>query len=636
MRFNGPVRFILDSKEGLNYTSLSRVFLQQTKDRMGLGRAYWTRKLSDGTEITVSDLGNINQIWIKTKFEDDEETCSALGYNLLVFDSSDSLNKRFHLPYPDYLNIFRKDTIESGNVDWISDETILTWNSSGYNRYLFNGSDTDIFYRGCIYSPTPGTIIGVAVSNGHVIIVTSDKKMFHRPFSSTPYNNNLTYSTENQNGWREIDISTVPSGLFLGAASADTTGLKWTVRLLDEPFDFTISFNSSTNTFSYVSGTITPDVNTYSIVNEPFTPFLEDLVTQVCSYNQSLVPNPDASTKWMLGSTPVTGICSSGESPGLPDTTAISDGHRDLYQYSLGEGWSRYSGAFIEYFASDFLQSNNILAFAAIRNKNITEWKGVTQFSSTEITRSIDITVNEKSFNGTDWQSEGSRVESYAYEQRLGSRTYSEFEIVIGDLTEIETSYLKIDYESDTDTRLGTLDYSGVYLFPSNVGWTSGLEEWNFNDYTPPGIYSPAPVSESITRSKALDFDIRYSIGLFLKCVQDFSGTTVVSLYWKWPAGQALIATSAVPDANVPFPMGNPTFPSAAGTFGTSELFPSFVVLNTSRIVPNNDELLLYVDIDFYGTNYKHVISLYQNSGTTVETLVINDPDLTITDINPL
>lgn len=89
MKFTGPVRFILkgDANLAMSYTSRSRLLLQQAKDRMGPDKAYWNRSLPDGTKITVSSLGGINQIWIETAISAPEPTRGNHAFYYVTEDS---------------------------------------------------------------------------------------------------------------------------------------------------------------------------------------------------------------------------------------------------------------------------------------------------------------------------------------------------------------------------------------------------------------------------------------------------------------------------------------------------------------------------------------------------------------------
>lgn len=82
MKYTGPVRFIFlgHPRLCLPHTSRSRLFLQQAMDRMGPDKAYSIETLPDGTEITVSSLGGIKQVWIKPRPDEYDE--NIRGYVL--------------------------------------------------------------------------------------------------------------------------------------------------------------------------------------------------------------------------------------------------------------------------------------------------------------------------------------------------------------------------------------------------------------------------------------------------------------------------------------------------------------------------------------------------------------------------
>lgn len=85
-KFTGPVRwgFGGNPAKARQYTGISRLFLQQAKERMGEDKAFWTRWLPDGTRIIVSSLGGVNQVWIDPLIPDAPEQPLVLDHGFLV------------------------------------------------------------------------------------------------------------------------------------------------------------------------------------------------------------------------------------------------------------------------------------------------------------------------------------------------------------------------------------------------------------------------------------------------------------------------------------------------------------------------------------------------------------------------
>lgn len=131
MKHIGPVRFILkgDADLAMSYTGRARLLLQQARDRMGPDKAYWTRTLPDGTEIVVSSLGGVNQVWITTSAGDVED--APRGYMIVTKDGGESDQ---YLPmFGGYNELLDRDYVTGPN-EWTNSNLVISASPNIYRR----------------------------------------------------------------------------------------------------------------------------------------------------------------------------------------------------------------------------------------------------------------------------------------------------------------------------------------------------------------------------------------------------------------------------------------------------------------------------------------------------------------------
>lgn len=235
MKYTGPVRFIFkgDINEALKYTSRSRLLLAQARERMGPDKAFWNRVLPDGTEITVSSLGGINQVWINTSaisteanrfnhgfyFPDEgNKIISKIGGEWVKLETSDDYSGYFPNP------------VSYGQIGW-----------SGIDRFLgyYSGS---FYAHGYEVAQVPaGTVdlLSFYIDKDERIVITvygtfasldgTGYYIFTKPFIPGEDSGNDLYDISTAiRGWKKRAYSSTLSDITPGGASSllnySTTG----------------------------------------------------------------------------------------------------------------------------------------------------------------------------------------------------------------------------------------------------------------------------------------------------------------------------------------------------------------------------------------------------------------------------
>lgn len=167
MKHIGPVRFILkgDADLAMSYTGRARLLLQQARDRMGPDKAYWTRTLPDGTEIVVSSLGGVNQVWITTSAGDIED--APRGYMIVTKDGSESDK---YLPmFGGYDRLLDRDYV-TGPYEWTNSNLVISASPNIYRR----NRETEVMHNARYAFPSGDNIFSLDASyniyNGDTVV----------------------------------------------------------------------------------------------------------------------------------------------------------------------------------------------------------------------------------------------------------------------------------------------------------------------------------------------------------------------------------------------------------------------------------------------------------------------------------
>lgn len=612
MKHTGPVRFILkgDADLAMRYTGRSRLLLQQAKDRMGPDKAYWNRTLPDGTEITVSSLGGVNQVWITTPAPDDVPF-QKQGYLVLSSEEDQYYPIYKYNPYQ-VVNNPTEDTV-AGNIEWVGrNATILSWNG-GSNRYTVAGTGTAVYFRGSKYTDAPANVKGAAISNGHIIVATTSA-MYHRPFKPTGYTDTDLYDEDlSPEGWREISLGALPlTGIV--TALADYTGLKWTGKYSDTLiYDWILEYNSINNTFS---------VSTIDNTDQDY-------------YSATFVNNTRL---------PFTG---SGE---IADEYNIESDYGDCFQeismggLNIGRDDYRYVGNFKYYLGKDYDSDGNLLSASTQSGAEVFyipgEWRwgsAATQY----FRRSYTFYGSHPDFYKDIHTEHTAEITQYWTEVLTEAKqTWT-----VGNLTRqcvsyrytrrenIRTSPESGSHSSITDTTDGPLVSPGI----CTVTGPPSLPDFPVTVLGPPR--ESIVISSEILNSIVLYEDIRYSSAVALEYSDSgYTGDASIVWYVQDPDFQTniQIAGHIASRANPPF---NLMMTSAilednifvsAGASVNSE----YVDVHHIDIIPDGNDLLLIIDVTFYG---ERIINVYskKNADTYITSGAIT-PGYTISEIKAL
>ncbi|MCP5414367.1 MAG: hypothetical protein H6961_07140 [Chromatiaceae bacterium] len=145
-------------------------------DRMGPDQAYWIRKLPDGTNITVSSLGGIKQVWIDTIADKYQfKACNLQGFltNIDTYGNA-------YVPRDNYSITISNNIIDDavgGKSSTIQYSNILTWDHEPFRYCITNASSRhpaisrNIYYRGCLYAKAPDNVYGAWFFDEFIICI---------------------------------------------------------------------------------------------------------------------------------------------------------------------------------------------------------------------------------------------------------------------------------------------------------------------------------------------------------------------------------------------------------------------------------------------------------------------------------
>lgn len=616
MKYTGPVRFILkgDANLAMNYTSRSRLFLQQAMDRMGPDKAYWNRILPDGTEITVSSLGGINQVWITTPAPED---VSGLKRGYLVLSSvEDQYYPIFKYNPYQVVNDPTTDT-EAGNVEWVgSDGRIVSWDGLE-DRYDGLSSGTIVYYRGTQYSETPSAIAGAAIAANHLVVITTNSKIYHRPFTAGGYSDASLYNPDtNVNGWREVSAPSLNVSNMSSVLSASPDGLNWVSTSrngLAEVYTWSLVYDSENNTFQFTNyssssldeqdySTVNSNTPTYSVCGT-LTKHAAELGGGYYNYDIATVGCYD---QW-------TGIPSS---PGIRGYSLTYNSDEKTVDSTT------YLGNYDKKVGSDFDRAGNQL-FAGLRAVDFHKISSVGRDVHTADAEYIRAKVPPDFGLGVLIQ-QSSIEENRTY--TTTGLTTNLHKWYVGNLTKEA-----IDYYADSSSRLEErLTSESYFESASTSSFWIPVAPTNpslvlFPTGTPPeqtGYSSHS--TTSAYESRVLFFDIRYSSAVYVDYrYQDSDGTA--SIMWSVPGTDVEIASQSATKANVPFTLKgmNPSvdYGDIFASFGAA-IDGSKIQVHHIDMIPDSNDLVLFIDVTFYGTRYTKTYSI-KNAGSIIESTSI-------------
>lgn len=612
MKHIGPVRFILkgDADLAMSYTGRARLLLQQARDRMGPDKAYWTRTLPDGTEIVVSSLGGVNQIWITTPAEEGV-SFQKQGYLVLASEEDQYYPIYKYNPYQ-VVNDPTADT-EAGNIEWVGrNATILSWNG-GSNRYTVGGTGTEVYFRGSKYTNAPDTVKGAALSNGHIIIATSSA-MYHRPFTAGGYSDaNLYDEDTDPDGWREINVGALPiTGMT--TALADYSGLKWAGRYLTTSiYNWSLEYDTNTETFTLDSMS-DEDQDSYS------------------------------ATYYNITRAPFTG---SGEIAHINNTDKdYGDCYQTVsYQYlDIGRDTTRYVGNFKYYVGADYDSDGNLLTSSVQNGGEIFyipgEWRWGDERQQEWERQWTFYGTYPNYFTQIDTEHTASYTQHWVEVLTEATQTWT-----VGNLTKqcvLYRSTRRENYRTNPDT--GTYSRNTTVIngpFP--------IEEFcnvSGNPDTPPFPISVlgAPLkgivnSFNIFNSIVLYEDIRYSSAVAAE-YSDTGYTGDASIVWYVSDSgftiRIQIAGHIASRSNPPFELKTSAPVPKEDIFVSAgaAVDPAYLEIHHIDIIPDGNDLLLFIDITFYGERITNVYSK-KNADGYIQSGAI-EPEYTISEIKAL
>lgn len=607
MKYTGPVRFIFkgDTDLAMKYTSRSRLLLQQAMDRMGPDKAYWNRTLPDGTEITVSSLGGVKQAWI-TAPDSGEISPYKQGYLVLSTEEDQYYPIFDYTPYQ-VVNDPTEDTV-AGNVEWVGHHNrVLSW-SGGPSRYTSGGSGINIYYRGSIYTPAPSTIQGAAIANNHIIIATENGNLYHRPFSVNRYSDASLYDEDsNTDGWRSISTSGLPLSGMVGTSCASLDGLKWTNYYPSTAmlYDWELDYDLANDTFTVVSikTTAADDFNHIADTKVYGHDYLE-----VCgTLSKSLSDNGYFYDAPIVNTSP----CYQNWSTftlGLP--------HIDEYSYtyntdSFSSGYLKYLGNYSRFLGTDYKIDGGIGRIGIVSDNDFYELTNIGReyidASSTRTGSYVESGINNIYTITSDISEEFVNVDLTIHR--------SDLNWVVGDLVRPAIHYDAVFEDRTIDVytaeSFNTVTLPGTFIndypdSPAVAIATTGVDP----DYT-------IPLSGSTIRheeTRVIAEDIRYSSAVYIKYLRE-GRDALVQVIWEKESDPKLNITIV----DIPISIGDPPFTLKGHSDfidvndifvnAGAELEESNIQIHHVDIIPDSNDLVLFIDITLYGERYTKVYS---------------------------